>query len=175
MKSRSWRIGLSGTQDVPIVARVVLIVLVLAGVASLVFGAKVLVDSQRFMAKANTATAKVVAVDRVVERVRRGSGDNAYYENVPYYYPVVQFVTAREQVMRLRANEGSENHSAYRVGDSIRILYDPANPGHARVDTAASRWGAGIILIFMGLMFVVIPPVLYWLLRSSGRAGWRAT
>jgi hypothetical protein len=125
------------------------------------------------MATASSANGVVVDVARVIER-RQGGPDNRHTKNVPVYYPVVQFVTAREQVVRFQADEGSEKRSAYRVGASIQVLYDPANPQDARLDTWASRWGFGILGVSLGLIFVVVVAVIYWrMLRSSGRAARR--
>jgi hypothetical protein len=140
----------------------------LLGVAVIGFGAKVLVDSRRFSAKAVGANARVVKVTRVVERERRTSGgnkDNVYYVDVPHFYPVVEFVTAREQVVRFRASGSTR---AYQVGDPVRVLYDPANPRAARLDTNSSWWEAGAILIFLGLCFVVTGAAAYFLPRRLG-------
>jgi WD40 repeat protein len=153
---------------------VVLSILLLAGIVGVGVGVKGLVDSRRFMATASSANGVVVDVARVIERRQEGSGSHTYYKNVPVYYPVVQFVTAREQVVRFEADEGSQKRSAYQVGASIRVLYDPANPQDARLDTWASRWGFSILAVSMGLLFIVIVAVIYWVaLRSSGRAARR--
>jgi hypothetical protein len=78
-------------------------------------------------------------------------------------------VTAREQEVRFQASEGSDDPFAYGVGDSIRVLYDPANPQDARLDTWASRWGESIGLVIVGLVLVVIGAVGLWLLRLRTR------
>ncbi len=153
---------------------VVLIILLLAGIVGVGVGVKGLVDSRRFLATSSSANGVVVDVARVIERVQGGSGNTHYSKNVPVYYPVVQFVTAREQVVRFQADEGSEKRSAYQVGASIRVLYDPANPRDARLDTWASRLGFSIIVGSLGLLFIVLVTVIYWVaLRSSGRAARR--
>jgi hypothetical protein len=144
----------------------------LLGVVLLGFGVKELVDSRAFSARAVGANARVVDVTRVVEHERRTSGgdnDNVYYVDVPYFYPVVEFVTAREQIVRFRPGGSAR---AYQVGDSVRILYDPANPPAARPDTNAGWWETGAILIFIGLCFVVTGGAVYFL---PFRLGWSAT
>jgi Protein of unknown function (DUF3592) len=153
---------------------VVLIILLLAGIVGVGVGVKGLVDSKRFLATASNANGVVVDVVRVVEWVQRGSGKHTGTQRVPFYYPVVQFVTAREQVVRFRADAGSEKRSAYQVGASVRVLYDPANPRDARLDTWGSRLGKSIFIGSFGLFFVVLVAVIYWVaLRSSGRAARR--
>jgi hypothetical protein len=173
MKPRSWQVFPS-LRGVLIGAQVVLIVLMLGGVISLVVGVKTLVDSQRFEARAVATNGVVVDVTEGVESVRRGSGDNSYYEDVTIFHPVVRFVTAREQEVRFQASEGSDDPRAYGVGDSIGVLYDPTNPRDARLDTWVSRRGDSITLITIGLALLIIGAVVYWLLRSPGRAARRA-
>jgi hypothetical protein len=168
-KPQSWRVFPS-MRGVLIGGQVVLIVLMLAGIFLVGVGVKGLVDSWRFMANASGAKGVVVDVVGVVERVQRGSGDRTYYENVTFFHPVVQFVTAREQVVRFQADEGTDKRSAYQVGDSVRILYDPANPRDAQLDTWFSRWGGPLIPVAIGLVMVVLVTVIY---RSSGRAARR--
>jgi hypothetical protein len=173
MRPRSW-VVFPSLRPVAIVVQAVPIVLLLAGAICLVAGVKTLIDSRRFVANAVATKAVVVDLASVVEQVRRGSGDDAYYENATIFHPVLRFVTAREQEVRFQASAGSEDPSAYRVGDSIRVLYDPANPRVARLDTWDSRWGDSIGLVVIGLVLVVIGAVGYWLLRSPKRAARRA-
>ena len=173
MKPRSWQVFPS-LQGVPIVVQIVLIVMMVVGAIFVVGGVKALVDSQRFVAKAATANGVVVDVAKVVQREQRGSSGHEYYVDVTYFHPVVQFLTAREQVVRFQASEGNSDPSTHRVGDSIRILYDPASPRNARLDTWFSRWGDSMILIVVGFALVVIPAVIYRVLRSLGRVARRA-
>jgi hypothetical protein len=173
MKPRGW-VVFPSLRGVLIGAQVVLIVLMLAGAIALVAGVKTLVDSQRFLARAVTTNGVVVDVAEVVEQVRRGSGDNWYYEDATIFYPVVRFVTAREQEVRFQAKEGSEDPARYGVGDSIRVLYDPANPRNARLDTWVSRRGDSLTMVAIGLGLVVIGAVGFWLVRSPGRTARRA-
>ncbi len=173
MTPGSWQVGLRGMRVVLIVPQAVPIVLMLAGAIFFVVGVRLLVDSQRFLAKAATANGMVVDVAQVVRRERRGSNDHPYYVDVTYFHPVVRFVTVPEQIVQFQASEGSANPSDYRVGDSVRILYDPANPRNARLDTRFSRWGEDITVIAVGLCFVVIGAVIYRFTRPRGRAARR--
>lgn len=140
--------------------RVVLVGLMLVGGGLVGLGAKVLVDNQRFVAKAAGATGVVLYVREEVRRERVGSGNNERDEDVSYFYPIVQFHTAREQVVEFEGNDGS-----LRAGDSVRVLYDPANPQGARLDSWSSRWGAGTVPLAIGLVLIAVGAVLYRLLR----------
>ena len=66
--------------------------------------------------------------------------------------------------MQFQGDDGS-----LRVGDSVRILYDPANPRDARLDSWPSRWGAGTVPISVGLVLIAIGAVLYRLAHSWGQ------
>ena len=145
------------------VLRIVLIGLMLVGGGLVGLGAKVLVDDQRFVAKAAGATGVVLYVREEVRRERVGSGSNERYEDVSYFSPVVRFLTAREQVVEFQGNDGS-----LRAGDSVRVLYDPANPQDARLDSWPSRWGAGTVPLAIGLVLIAVGVVLYRLIRPAG-------
>ena len=150
----------------PPVIRIVLIGIILLGAALVGLGVKSLVDSQRFVATA--AVANGVVVD--VAKVREYDSDAERY--VTRSYPVVQFVTAREQVVRYQAGQGS-NPPHQRIGGSIRVLYDPANPQRVKFDTWNNRWGTGVVLIAAGLALMVLnAAAMYLLLRSERAAQW---
>jgi len=104
-----------------------------------------------------------VVIDLDVETC--GSGSN----KTTCYHPVVRFVTAREQVIEFTSNLDV----GYRVGDSVKVRYDPDNPRHARLDTAWARLGSGLLDIF--LLVVGLAVVLgggLWF-RSEVRRVWR--
>jgi hypothetical protein len=175
MKPRSW-VVFPSLRGVLIAVQIALIVLMLGGAISLIAGVKALVDSQRFVAKATAANGVVVDVREVVQQVqKRGPDGDWYYQDVTVFHPVLRFVTAGEQDVRFQASEGSNDPFAYGVGDSIRVLYDPANPQDARLDTWGSRWGDSITLVAIGLGLLVIGGVISWLLRSRTTRAARRT
>jgi Protein of unknown function (DUF3592) len=149
----------------PPVIRTVLIGIILLGAAMVGFGVKSLVDGQRFLATA--AEARGVVVD--VAKVREYDSDAERY--VTRSYPVVEFVTAREQVVRYQPPMGS-NPPDYRIGGPLKVLYDPANPQHVVLDTWDDVWKTGVVLVPVGLVLMVFCTAVYLLLRS-GRAAQR--
>jgi Protein of unknown function (DUF3592) len=153
MKLRSRWEGLS-------VLRVVLIAMMLLGVVLVGFGFKVRADTRRFLATAVPAKGIVVRVDEAVVRERRGSGDDARWVDVTRRFPIVEFRTAYEQVARFQADDGS-----LRVGDSVNVVYDPANPRHARLDKWGNRWAGPLALWGAGLAIVAMSGAVYLLLR----------
>ena len=107
-----------------------------------------------FQAKASVADGVVVKVDKVVDHRWTGSGDRARYVERTRYYPFVRFVTASEQVVQYSDGSGS-NPPAYRVGDSVRVLYDPANPQKARLDTWSSGRSGSTVMIIIGVVIIL--------------------
>ena len=143
--------------------RVVLIALMLLGVVLVGLGVKMLVDTRRFLATAEPAKGVVARVDKKVVSERVGSGDNARWADVTRSFPIVEFRTAREQVAQFQADDGS-----LRVGDSVNVVYDPANPRHARLDKWGNRWAGPLALWGAGLGMLVMSGATYLLLRPWG-------
>ena len=142
------------------VLRVVLIAMMLLGVVLVGFGFKMRADTRRFLATAEPAKGVVVRVDEAVVSERRGSGDNAHWVDVTRRYPIVEFRTAYERVARFQADDGS-----LRVGDSVNVVYDPANPRHARLDKWGNRWAGPLAFWGAGFAIVAISGAVYLLLR----------
>lgn len=141
--------------------------LILLNVMLLGGAVKVLLDGRRFLATA--ADARGVVVD--VAKVREYDSDAGAGGYVTRLYPVVEFVTAREQVVRYQPPMGS-NPPDYRVGGPLRVLYDPANPQHVVLDTWDELWKESVILLAVGLVLTVITVVVYLVLRSDRAARW---
>jgi hypothetical protein len=141
--------------------------LILLNVMMLGGGLKVLLDGRRFLATA--AQAHGVVVD--LAEVREYDSDAGAGGQVTRLYPVVEFVTAREQVVRYQPPMGS-NPPDYRVGGPLRVLYDPANPQHVVLDTWDELWKEGVVILAVGLVLTVITMVMYLVLRSDRAARW---
>ena len=91
--------------------------------------------------------------DGVVTRLR-WSGGNAY--------PVFRFETPDGRTFEVEAQAGS-SPPPFDSGAPVRVLYDPANPEHARIDRAAYGPGRIIWLVLIGLTFAAIG---VWLLST---------
>jgi hypothetical protein len=141
--------------------------LILLSVMLLGGGLKVLLDGRRFLATA--VEARGVVVD--VAKVREYDSDAGAGGYVTRLYPVVEFVTAREQVVRYQPPVGS-NPPDYRVGGPLMVLYDPANPQHVVLDTWDELWKEGVVILAVGLVLMVITVVMYLVLRSDRAARW---
>lgn len=71
------------------------------------------------------------------------------------YYPVIEFTTADGRAMRFESATGS-NPSMYRQGQEVKVLYNPADPARAMIDSVMELWFAPMLLGFIGLLFSAI-------------------
>jgi hypothetical protein len=72
------------------------------------------------------------------------------------YRPRFAFQTADGRNVIVTSGSGS-NPAGFHVGEQVGVIYDPANPHNARIDTIGQVWEAEIILGFMGIFFTAIP------------------
>ena len=121
------------------------ILFVLIGVAVLIGGVVTAIKQSRKAARGTAATGTVV--DLVQRVFNPGSAG--------VYCPVVQFTTALGQPVRFESGFGTMPAS-HRVGQSIAVRYDPADPQKAEADSVTSRWLAQGCMIGMGIMFLAM-------------------
>ena len=119
----------------------------LLGVGLVVGGVSYLTGEQRFAATA--AHADGIVVGHRVSTSHRQNGSST-----TTYCPVVRFRTARGQPIQFGSNECTSDAPA--VGASVKVLYDPDNPRHAKLDATwarLARWGFGGAITLVGLLF----------------------
>jgi hypothetical protein len=118
---------------------------VLIGVAVLIGGVVAAVKQGRKSARGVAATGTVV--DLVKRVFNPGSAG--------VYCPVVDFATATGQRVRFESQFGTMPAS-HRVGQSVAVRYDPADPQKAEVDSVTANWFVPGCTIAMGLGFLVM-------------------
>jgi hypothetical protein len=88
---------------------------------------------------------------------------------VPYYYPVVEFYTPDEKLHTVQLARGSWPPE-YEIGQPVTILYDPAQPVNARVQSDSSTldmWLGPVLLGFLGLVFLIVALSIAWATRPG--------
>jgi hypothetical protein len=68
------------------------------------------------------------------------------------YYHVIQFTTDDDKRITITLRSGSRGWD-YQIGSSVPMLYLPADPQHAMLDTFGARWFAVIAFGVMGIGF----------------------
>lgn len=129
----------------------------LLGIALLLGGVVSVVSARRARGVAVAARGVVVALEKRV--LSPGSSG--------VWCPVIEFVTAAGERVRFESGFGTMPAS-HKVGAAVALLYDPAAPARAEVDSALSRWiypgcllamGAGAC--FFGVVFAGIQLLLW--------------
>jgi hypothetical protein len=114
------------------------------------FGVKQLVDTRQFLATAAAADGVIVGTYPAERSVDTG-GEHGPSVTRIVHLPVVRFTTADDEVVRFRSGTDA---AGSRVGASVRVLYDPANPRDARVDLWLARWIPAVGPILFGLFMI---------------------
>lgn len=100
-------------------------------------------STQRFIERAAVAQGTVIELS-----LSRSSDSNSYF-------PVVRFATGTDQNVTFRSSSGS-NPPSYRVGESVRVYYDAADPQEAMIDGLFSLWGGALIVGALGTTFTSV-------------------
>lgn len=100
----------------------------------------------------------------VVEMVRvRDSDDKGYL-----FFPIVRFETADGRTHEFESSLRT-NPPAYRPGEAVPVVYDPAVPGAATIRGVLSLWLTPIILGFIGTIFAAIGTFMIAMSRWASR------
>lgn len=98
----------------------------------------------------------------VVEMVANRGSDSTTYA------PKYSFMANGQQYNVISST--SSNPPAYSVGEKVQVLFDPANPLDARIDSFMGLWFGPTLISVMGSIFFlvgVIPLFLVWRRRNN--------
>lgn len=105
-----------------------------------IVGLSVIAGSAAWAVQVWSFTAAASSAPGVVTRLNAGGS-----------HPQVRFVTAAGEVVEY-AQGGLI--FGYRVGDEVRVHYDPRRPSEAVIDSFGARWGFVLLGVVMGAAFV---------------------
>ncbi len=100
-------------------------------------------DTRSFLAKATKTEGTVVQLVL------------SYSNHSRTYHPVVRFTERNGQTIEFVSSIGS-NPPGYSEGEKVEVLYLPAEPYKARLNSFFSLWGASIIVGALGGIFLLI-------------------
>jgi hypothetical protein len=122
------------------------------------------VTTWRFIGGAIAAAGVVIALE---ERWSSSDGDYTYY-------PRVAFETEDRRRFEFTGDTGSRP-AAFDIGEPVRVLFDPARPEAARIDSFFQLWLLPLILGGLGTVFSAfgLAATLSVVRDSAGRAGKR--
>ena len=101
-------------------------------------------DQLAFERSAQAAEGRVIALQ---ERPSKGRGHGTTY------LPVYRYVASDGRTIDAVSEDG-RGSPVWAVGDTSRLLYDPANPLHVTTDTPWGRWGTSLVLLVLMLIWV---------------------
>lgn len=129
------------------------------GVGMLVGSFFIFSSTSSFIGRAVEADGKVTELER--------SRSSSSSSSSTMYRPVVEFTTATGKRIEFTSSVGSSPPS-HRVGESVRVLYNPANPESARIKSFFQLWFGFLIVFFLGLVFAAIGLTMI-VVRTRGR------
>lgn len=128
--------------------------LLVLGLLAVLLAGVIAVKRLAFLAHARSAPGSVV------EMVRMSSGRGSQ-QGSDAYAPRVRFVV--DAVEREFVSPFGSYPPAFAVGDAVRVLYDPADPGRVEVDRPGQLWGPVLVSGGLGLLLGALGG---WLVRS---------
>lgn len=89
-------------------------------------------------------------------------------EGNTFYYPIVAFTLPDGSRKRLPTTMGSWP-AAYTVDEAVTVLYDPAQPTYARIDSAAGVWAHWTWTLVSGVLGVAFLLATFLALKLGAR------
>jgi len=115
----------------------------LIGLAAMGGAAYLTLDTRRFL------SAAIAAPGEVIDLIEVRDSDNG-----SVYRPRVRFQLQDGKSFEFTSTTGS-NPAAFDVGEAVEVLYEPARPTGARINTLFQLWFAPILLAVLGLAFAM--------------------
>jgi hypothetical protein len=88
---------------------------------------------------------RIAAVGIVVELTTRATASG----RADMICPIVEFPVPPGRKIRFTSEFGSRP-AGHKIGQSVNVRYDPADPQQAEIESAMNLWLAPVILVFMG-------------------------
>jgi hypothetical protein len=128
----------------------------LVGLLSLYAAWRMVANTRAFQRTAAHAAGMVTALKEESSRNKDGATSHAFY-------PTIEFPLPDGKNVSFTADTAVNEHE-FPVGESIKVLYDPANPHQARIDSFDSLGAGPITLGIFGAAFLAGALLIYFLL-----------
>ena len=147
-----------------------------------VFGALSLISAFTLLALGascynRAANFKKIAVEAQGSVIELKEGSSGASNSHTVFYPVIRFADKAGQEHTLYSRTG-RYPPKYAVGDHVSVLYNPANPNDAKVNSFAALWSMTLILGILGgpdlliglFLFFGVPLILRRAERRAAKA-----
>ena len=98
-----------------------------------------------YIKQQRTMESRVAATGTVVELTMQVT------QRSSIFCPVVEFTTLTGAQIRFTSEFGSRP-AGHKIGQSVNIRYDAADPQKAEIESTMNRWLVPLILVFMGVI-----------------------
>lgn len=116
-------------------------------------------ETDRFLDQAVAATGTVIDFKEHIKTEERRTRR--------LYAPIINFQSQAGDSIQFEANVRS-NPPMYEVGESVELLYDPARPELARINTFWGIWIVFVVCLLVGVPFTLIGVgALYFMMKAG--------
>lgn len=81
--------------------------------------------------------------------------------------PIVEFTPATGHAVRFEGSFSSKP-PRYRIGERVQVVYDPASPAHAFIDTFLEKWFLPFLLAMIGIPYLLVAGLILILAARGG-------
>ena len=145
-------ININNTEKKPRSILFTSIIMFVVGLGLLIGAVFIYSTTRKFVATAKTAEGTVFDIV-LVREISPGTPGAKGGGMRDMFYPRVRFVTEDGITKEFQSRVGA-SPPAYRLGEKVKVLYDPANPYDAQVASFLSLWGLPLLLFVMGAFFI---------------------
>jgi Protein of unknown function (DUF3592) len=128
------------------------VVVITVGVAFTGVGVWSAITSERLLKRGKTVNGKITRLAWVSSTTSSGGA----------YYPEFSFTARDGSTHVVRSHDGS-SPCPFSEGQSVVILYDPADPSTAKIDTFGQMWLSALLFGTIGPALLIFDLV-YWLI-----------
>lgn len=129
-------------------SRILPLLFMCAGACTVGVGIYIYSNSLAFLDHAKSATGTVVEI-AISSSNRPGKKEKVTQR------PIIEFQLESGDKARFKSELGTKS-SSYSVGDTVPVLYDPAEPSEARIDSFLTKYGLETLLSSLGTIFLAI-------------------
>lgn len=109
-------------------------------------------QDEAFLKTAHTATGTVLSLEQTTQTQTFGSGASRHSVSTLVYSPIVSFTDFNGKTVTFTSGAAS-NPPAYAVGQTVAVLYDPAQPLNAQLQGDVGGFSTAVFWI--GIVFLV--------------------
>lgn len=114
-------------------------------------------ETRRFLRNAKRIEGEVIDNETEWQEVASGTEGGPSHERIAVAFIVVGYQDASRERRVVRCSVSGDG-TTYRLGDRVRLWYDPVNPDDARLDSFHSLYGpaiASFIVAGVGVVFLL--------------------